>query len=272
MFFVSDRTGLTAESYGKSLLAQFPELEFVAKTLAFVDTPEKALAAREEINELTRRSELKPVVFSTLVDENEQYIIESSDACVINLFHTFLGPLEQCFGMESAHRLGISSRSILGDKSYQRRLDAIDYSLTHDDGLFPNQYDDADVILVGVSRCGKTPTSLYLAMNFSLKVSNYPLTSEDLERDTLPDYLLDNKHKLVGLTIKSVPLSRIRHQRRPDSKYASLKVCQYELEQADRLFKQAKLPVFDTTNTSIEEIASNVVRAMGVSRQREGFV
>ena len=270
VFFVSDGTGLTAESYGMSLLAQFPDLEFSTLTLAFVDTQEKAVQASRQIKATHLRTGFQPVVFSTLVDDAEQDIIESSDACVINLFHTFLGPLEKCFSMESAHTQGIS-RTILGENSYQTRLDAIDYSLAHDDGIRPDQYDEADVILVGVSRCGKTPTSLYLAMNFSLKACNYPLIAEDLERDTLPDYLLKYQHKMVGLTIKPVLLSRIRRKRRPDSEYASLNVCQREVQVAEKMFDKAGLPIFDTTETSIEEIASHVVRALGLSRERTGF-
>ena len=270
VFFVSDQTGLTAESYGKSLLAQFPDLEFETMTLAFVDNEKKAKIAAQHIEAVHQLSGIKPVVFSTLVNESDQQIIESMDVCIVNLFHTFLGPLEKCFDMDSAHKQGIS-RTIFGEKSYQQRLDAIDYSLAHDDGIRPDQYDDADVILVGVSRCGKTPTSLFLAMNFSLKASNYPLTEEDLQTDNLPDYLLKHKHKLVGLTIKPVPLSRIRRKRRPNSGYASLAVCQQEVEMAERMFEKASLPVFDTTDTSIEEIASNVVKALGVSRERTGY-
>jgi regulator of PEP synthase PpsR (kinase-PPPase family) len=270
VFFVSDSTGLTAESYGKSLLAQFPELEFVTFTLAFVDTQEKAISAGKQINAAHLQSGIQPVVFSTLVDDAEQDILENSNACVINLFHTFLGPLEKCFKMESAHTQGMF-QTIFGEDSYQLRLDAIDYSLSHDDGIRPDQYDEADVILVGVSRCGKTPTSLYLAMNFSLKACNYPLIAEDLEQDKLPDYLMKYKHKMVGLTIKPVPLSRIRRKRRPDSEYASLSVCQREVRVAERMFDIAGLPVFDTTETSIEEIASHVVRALGISRERTGF-
>jgi hypothetical protein len=271
VFFVSDGTGLTAESYGKSLLAQFPELEFVTVTLAFVDTQEKARLAGDQINMEKARSGFRPVVFSTLVDEAEQAIIECCSACVINLFHAFLGPLENCFGMESAHTQGMS-RTVLGDKSYLVRLDAIDYSLAHDDGVRPDQYDEAEVILVGVSRCGKTPTSLFLAMNFSLKASNYPLTEEDLANDSLPDSLLKYQQKLFGLTIKPVPLSRIRRKRRPGSDYASLSVCQHEIAVAGAMFERAGIPVFDTTETSIEEIAGNVVRALGISRERSGYV
>ncbi|BDZ72768.1 MULTISPECIES: pyruvate, water dikinase regulatory protein [Methylophaga] len=267
VFFVSDRTGLTAESYGKCLLAQFPDLEFETITLAFVDTPEKALQAREKINETSLESNLKPVVFSTLVHDDEQYIIESANACVISLFHSYIGSLESFFGVESSHKQGVS-RIAFSDTTYQRRLDAIDFALTHDDGVRPDHYNDADVILAGVSRCGKTPTSLYLAMNFSLKVANYPLTPEDLSSDELPQCLLDNIDKLVGLTIKPVPLSRIRRQRRPGSEYASLEICQAELTQAQSMFDKAGIAVFETTDTSIEEISSRVVRALGLGRER----
>lgn len=267
VFFVSDRTGLTAESYGKCLLAQFPDLEFETITLAFVDTAEKAVEAREQINQVSHETKLQPVVFSTLVNDDEQIIIEGADACVISLFHSFIGSLEKFLGEESSHKQGVS-RISFSDATYQRRLDAIDFSLVHDDGVRPDHYAEADVILAGVSRCGKTPTSLYLAMNFSLKVANYPLTPEDLGSDELPKCLLDNKEKLVGLTIKPVPLSRIRRQRRPDSDYSSLEICQSELQQAQDMFEKAGVPVFETTDTSIEEISSRVVRALGLGRER----
>jgi hypothetical protein len=175
--------------------------------------------------------------------------------------------LESFFGVESSHKQGVS-RIAFSDTTYQRRLDAIDFALTHDDGVRPDHYNDADVILAGVSRCGKTPTSLYLAMNFSLKVANYPLTPEDLSSDELPQCLLDNIDKLVGLTIKPVPLSRIRRQRRPGSEYASLEICQAELTQAQSMFDKAGIAVFETTDTSIEEISSRVVRALGLGRER----
>ena len=270
IFFVSDGTGLTAESYGKSLLAQFPGLKFETTTLAFVDNEKKMKAAIEQINAAYTQSGVQPVVFSTVVSHPQHAILENNHARVINLFNTFLDPLEKAFGLLSAHTQGIS-KTIIGNNAYQVRLDAIDYSLSHDDGIRPDQYDDADIILVGVSRCGKTPTSLYLAMNFSLKACNYPLTEEDLQRDTLPDYLSKHTGKLVGLTINPVTLSSIRRKRRPDSRYASPQICQNEIKVAKQMFQYAGLPVFDTTETSIEEIASYVVRTLGISRERTGY-
>jgi hypothetical protein len=265
VFFVSDRTGLTAENYGRTLLAQFPEQRYKCVTLSFVDTLQKAIVASNRINKATQESGKQSIVFSTLVDEGEQGVIRSSEACIINLFNAFLEPLEQTFGEVSAHSQGKSRGNcgVFGNINYQKRLDAIDYSLSHDDGVRYDQYDEADVILVGVSRCGKTPTSLFLAMNFSLKVSNYPLTEEDLINNTLPDFLLKHKHKLVALTIKVVPLSKIRRARRPNSEYASLKVCEREVRISEEMFAKANIPVFETTDTSIEEIASHVVQAMG---------
>lgn len=270
VFFVSDGTGLTAETNGRSLLAQFPDIEFETVTLAFVDNKQKAEIARDHINAEFDRTGVQPVVFSTLAQTAEHDIIQQSNAVTLDLFNTFLGPLEKCFGSYSAHSQGIS-KTIHGKTDYTKRLDAIDYSLSHDDGVRPDQYDDADVILVGVSRCGKTPTCIYLAMNFSLKASNYPLTADDMQRDELPEFLQKHKHKLVGLTIKPVPLSRIRLKRRPDSEYASLQNCQKEVKTAETMFNQLGIPVFDTTETSIEEIASHVVKAQGISRERTGF-
>ncbi len=270
VFFVSDRTGLTAETYGKSLLAQFPQMDFETYTLAFVDKPAKAELAVRQINSMAEQRRVRPIVISSLVEPREQNIINSCNGLVIDLFNTFLDPLEKELRMESAHKQGIS-KSIHGQNAYLVRLDAIDYSLSHDDGVRPDQYDDADLILVGVSRCGKTPTSLFLAMNFSLKASNYPLTDDDLLNDDLPKYLKPYQDKLVGLTIKPVPLSKIRKKRRPGSHYASLDVCQQEIAVAEKMFGRFEIPMFDTTETSIEEIASKVVKTLGVSRERTGY-
>lgn len=266
VFFVSDRTGLTAEHYGKTLLAQFPKQHYQTITLSFIDTVEKAVIASNKIGEAYEKSGKQPVVFSTLVDEGEQRALKESGASVINLFNAFLEPLEKTFNEPSAHIQGKfhGNSGISNSLKYQKRLDAIDYALSHDDGVRYDQYDDADIILVGVSRCGKTPTSLYLAMNFSLKVSNYPLTVEDLDKSVLPDYLLKHKHKLVGLTIKVIPLSKIRRARRPNSDYSSIKVCEREIQISEEMFKHAGIPVFETTDTSIEEIATHVVQAMKI--------
>ncbi len=259
VFFVSDRTGLTAESYGKSLLAQFPGFAFDSLLHPFVDDVDRAVAVAAAIDAAAAGNAHQPVVFSTLVDEKLQAIIGATDACVINLFGTFLDPLEKCLGVKSAHTQG-KSHDILGSQSYMRRLDAIDYALTHDDGVRPDQYDEAQIILVGVSRSGKTPTSLYLALNHSLYAGNYPLTAEELDAERLPRVLLKWKDKLVGLTISAVQLSHIREKRRPGSHYASLAYCKREVRIAEQMFQQAGIPYFDSTDTSIEELAGAVMK------------
>ncbi len=259
VFFLSDGTGLTASSYGKSLLAQFQSVDFDAKTIPFVDSLERAHMVSAEIQASQVRKGTRAIVFSTLVDEEIQECIESSGAFVIDIFHAFIGPLEHELERESAHTLGQSSH-VLDDSRYQKRIDAIEFALAHDDGVRPDHYEQADVILTGVSRCGKTPTSLYLAMNFSLKACNYPLTDEELERDTLPGSLRPWRDKLIGLTINPGVLQRIREKRRASAQYCSLAVCSREVKAAERLFSEAGIPVFDSTATSIEELAGSILK------------
>jgi regulator of PEP synthase PpsR (kinase-PPPase family) len=263
VFFVSDRTGLTAEMYGRSLLSQFPGIEFDSRQFPFIDSEEKARSLAEHIAVVARDTGHAPVVFSTLVEPGVQRIISATNACVIDLFSTFIEPLENCLGIESAHTQGLL-HSVFGKQTYQDRLNAIDYVLNHDDGLRTDQYAEADVILIGVSRCGKTPTSLYLAMNFFIKAANYPLTEDELRQDALPSALQAVQGKLVALTIDARALNHIRQQRRPNSAYASFEVCQREVRDAERLFRQAGLPVFATTATSIEEIAGWIVKEKGL--------
>ena len=262
VFFISDRTGLTAESYGSSLLSQFPETDFESIKLTFVDNVEQAKLSVAAIEKASKDNNVQPIVFSTLVEPTIQKIIESADACVISLFGTFIGPLETTLDEKSAHTLG-RSQAVIGKLGYERRLDAIDYALAHDDGVRPDQYDGAEVIIVGVSRCGKTPTSLFLAMSHSINASNYPLTEDELDADTLPEVLLKHRKKLIGLTIKPGHLSNIREKRRPNSRYASLQCCKNEIKIAEAMFRRAAIPFFDSTDISIEELAGSVMKTIG---------
>lgn len=262
VFFISDRTGLTAEAYGSSLLSQFPETEFESVKHAFVDNEEQARLSVIAIDEASKKNKVQSIVFSTLVEPAIQNIIEKADACVLSLFGAFIAPLEMTLDEHSAHTLGRSS-DVIGKRGYEKRLDAIDYALAHDDGIRPDQYDAADVILVGVSRCGKTPTSLFLAMSHSINACNYPLTEDELDADTLPEVLLKHRQKLVGLTIKPRQLSNIREKRRPNSKYASLQYCKNEIKVAETMFQRAAIPFFDSTDISIEELAGSVMKATG---------
>ncbi|MSR14362.1 MAG: kinase/pyrophosphorylase [Gammaproteobacteria bacterium] len=263
VFFVSDRTGITVETLGQSLLTQFPGFEFATRTLPFVTNQAAAYSAAETIRAATREDGLPPLVFSTLTDPATQYIIASSGEHVFDLFGTFIEPLEGALGRESSHTAGRMHG--IGDiLAYERRLTALNFTLSHDDGLGTRDLHEAEIVLVGVSRCGKTPTCLYLSMHYSLKAGNYPLTDDDFEQIKLPKILESSRRVLYGLTILPEQLSRIRSQRRPEGGYSTLAQCQSEVARAEQLFRKEGIPYLDTTTVSIEEIAATIVRDKGL--------
>lgn len=259
IFYVSDRTGKTAESIGQSLLSQFDGIEFSHKTYAFVCTEIEAHFVASELQKNMAATGKQPIVFSTLVNDELHQYISATNACVISLFNAFIEPLEKCLQIKSSHTIG-KPHEEYGNEVYKKHMDAIDFTLKNDDGIRTNQFAVADVILVGVSRTAKTPTCLYLAMNFSIKAANYPLTDDDLMIDALPEFLLPYIDKIVGLTIRPDQLSAIRQQRRPKTNYASLKKCQEEVKRAENILNNHDIYVLDTTAMSIEEIAVNLVK------------
>jgi hypothetical protein len=262
-FFVSDRTGLTVEKLGRSLLSQFEGLEFHRVTLPFVDSVEKAQAAKTRINQAAHEDGQRPIVFSTLIVPEIHDILEDCDALVIDLFESFIVPLENELGIPSSHAIG---RSHHPGMYYNERMDAVNYALNHDDGGVTRDLGRADIILVGVSRCGKSPTSLYLALQFGIFAANYPLVPEDFEKHELPQALRPLLGKLYGLTIQPERLSQIRAERMPNSRYASLENCRKELQQAEELMRQANIPVLDVTTISVEEIATTLLHLTGLKR------
>ncbi len=263
VFFVSDRTGITAEILGRTLLSQFRGVEFRKRTLPFVDTVEKAQATQKEINAAARTEGQRPLVISTLIEDKVRDIVLSADALCIDLFAGFIQMLESELGMESSHALGLTHG--IGDElAYQKRIDAINYALAHDDGASTRNYEHADVILVGVSRTGKTPTSLYLAMQYGIHTANYPLTPDDFGDTRLPVSLAPYRDKLYGLTINAQRLARIRGERKPGSSYASLENCRGEIEAANAIMKTAGLHILDTSTKSVEEIAISILHDTGL--------
>lgn len=263
VFFVSDRTGITVQALGQSLLTQFPGIEFSMRTLPFVKNQVAAQHAADVIRAARAEDGVSPLVFSTLTDPATQYIIAGSNEHVFDLFGTFIEPLEDVLGQESSHTAGrMHGMSDAG--AYEKRLSALNFTLSHDDGVTLRDLHDSDVVLVGVSRCGKTPTCLYLAMQYSLKASNYPLTEDDFARSRLPPALETCRDKIQGLTIQPEQLSRIRYERRPHGPYSTLAQCRREVSLAETLFRNEKLPFLDTTTVSIEEIAATVVRDRGL--------
>lgn len=258
VFFVSDGTGITAETFGHSVLTQF-ELRFKQVRLPFIDTLDKAYEATRKINEAFVADGKLPIVFSTLVKADLSKVIQHAKAIHMDLIQTFVEPLEKELGVKSTHTIGRSHNTANTDE-YKNRIEAINFSLAHDDGQSHKNLADADVILVGVSRSGKTPTSLYLAMQFGVKAANYPLIPEDFERDKLPSGLLPFKHKIFGLTIAADRLSEIRNERRPGSKYAALVNCRYEVNEAEKIMRREGIRWMSSTTKSIEEIAATILQ------------
>jgi [pyruvate, water dikinase]-phosphate phosphotransferase / [pyruvate, water dikinase] kinase len=263
-FFVSDRTGITAEMLGHSLLTQFDEVAFTEITLPFVDSPEKVAEAVQQINQTAERDGQRPLVFSTLVDSSISEVIQRANAFYIDCFHVFIAPMEQELGVQSSHTVGRSHSA--RNNEYFSRIEAVNFALSHDDGQTTKDLGNADVILVGVSRCGKTPTCLYMALQFGIRAANYPLIPEDFETNTLPAAVRPFRSKLFGLTIRPDRLQRIRTERRPGSKYASLENCEFELREAEILMRQEGISVLDTTARSIEELATTILLQANLQR------
>jgi len=258
VFFVSDGTGITAETLGHSVLSQF-ELRFKQVRLPFVDTLDKAYDATRRINDVAQADGKAPIVFSTLVKSDLSAVIRQSKAMHMDLFQSFVEPLEHELGVKSTHTIG-RSHNTADSEEYKNRIEAINFSLTHDDGQSNKNLAGADVILVGVSRSGKTPTSLYLAMQYGIKAANYPLIPDDFEREKLPSGLVDFKKKIFGLTIAPQRLSEVRNERRPGSKYAALENCRYEVNEAEKMMHREGIRWMSSTAKSIEEIAATILQ------------
>ena len=266
VFFVSDGTGITVQMLGQSLLTQFEGVEFRQVTLPFVDSVEKAAECVARISAEAVNGNAKPVVFSTLVNQEVRRALRKADALFLDFFETFIDPLEAGLGMKSSHTIG-RSHSAMDKKEYQQRIEAINFAMAHDDGASHRELGLADVILIGVSRSGKTPTSLYMALQFGVKAANYPLIPEDFQRSKLPEALRLHKPKLYGLTIAPERLREIRQERRPDSRYADLGNCRYEVEEAEGLMRREGIRSINSTSKSIEEIATTILRELRIHRQ-----
>jgi regulator of PEP synthase PpsR (kinase-PPPase family) len=264
VFFVSDGTGITAETFGNSILAQFAtKARHVRRP--FIDTADKAHQVVREINHSAEIEGRRSIVFVTLVNIEILAILKQSKGLVLDMFNTFIEPLEAEFGITSNHRVGRFS-DISKSQEYTDRIEAINFSLAHDDGQSAKNLAQADVILVGVSRSGKTPTSLYLAMQHGIKAANYPLIPEDFERGRIPSSLAPFKAKCFGLTIDADRLAHIRHERRPGSKYASLENCRYEVKEAETMMRREGINWLSSTHKSIEEIATTILRDLRPDR------
>ena len=259
VFYVSDGTGITAETIGHSLLTQFTGTDFRTDRISFVDNAEKAAEAAGRIRAAGESCGNRPIVINSCVDAQLSEVLAESGALMLDVFAPFIAPLERQSRVGQAH-------GMVDFETYHRRINAMNFALTHDDGIATN-YDEADVILVAVSRAGKTPTCIYLAMHHGVKAANYPLTDEDLEHDRLPPRLRPHRAKLFGLTIDPVRLQQIRQERRANSRYAQLETCKREVAAAEAMLRAERIATLSTTHTSIEEIASKVMSTLGIQRE-----
>ncbi len=266
VFFVSDQTGVTAETLGHSLLTQFDGQEFRQVTVPFIDSVDKAEAAVERIDAVGQREGLRPIVFSTLVRDDLRHVLRTANALFLDFFDAFVGPMELELGMESSHKEG-KAHGVVDVASYMRRIEATNFAMAHDDGGAARNYERADVILLGVSRSGKTPTCLYMALQYGVFAANYPLTEEDLESGDLPKLLRPHRRKLYGLTIAPDRLQHIRRERRAHGRYASAQQVGFELRAALSLYRRHAIPYINTTDKSIEEISAAILNETGVERR-----
>ena len=266
VFFLSDQTGVTAETLGHSLLTQFNQQNFRQVTLPFIDTEDKAKEAVARIDDIGASSRLRPIVFSTLVQPEYRDIVRKANGLLIDIFDAFLDPLGHELGENPTHEPG-RAHGMSDIDAYMKRIEATNFALANDDGGISRNYDRADVILVGVSRSGKTPTCLYLALQYGVYAANYPLADDEFETGKLPEILLKQKQKLYGLTITPERLRQIRKERRPMGRYSSAQQVRYELRETAKIFKRYGIPNIDTTEFSIEEISSRILDSTGVERR-----
>jgi [pyruvate, water dikinase]-phosphate phosphotransferase / [pyruvate, water dikinase] kinase len=264
VFFISDSTGITAETIGNSMLAQFEGVQFDTHRLPFIDNPQKAEAASLRIKTKYAQDGQRPIVVNTMTSRALCDIVANSGALMLDVFAPFIDPLEAELGTKQSGAVN-RSHGLVDFERYEARINATNYALAHDDGLDVD-YNESDLVLVGVSRSGKTPTCLYMALHYGVCAANYPLTDDDLDKLELPTRLRPYRSRLFGLTIDPNRLAQIREQRRPGSRYATLKQCRWELEQADRLMRRENIPVLNTTHTSIEEISSKIFEYLGIER------
>lgn len=265
-FFISDGTGITAETLGQSLLSQFENIEFTKLLRPYVDTIEKAHDMVQQINAAAERDGARPIIFDTVVNNEIRDQLARSNGYMIDIFSTFLASLELELGDGSSYSVG-KTHSILHNTHYKDRIDAVHFAMDNDDGARTQHYNEADIIVVGVSRCGKTPSCLYMALKYGIRSANYPLTEDDMERLQLPASLKPHKHKLFGLTIDPDRLASIRNERRPNSRYASFAQCEFEVREVENLFRRENIPHINSTHFSVEEISAKILVHMGIERR-----
>ena len=261
VFFVSESTGITSETMGHSLLSQFPHLDFTYLQRPYINTADKANALVKEISQVSKAQGFKPLVFATMPEPEINKLLENADCHYYEIFENFIDQIGHDLHTKPTRESGLS-HGLVNEKNYDARIDALNFTLKHDDAMILKTLGEADVIIVGVSRSGKTPTSLYLALKYGIKAANYPITDSDFDKHALPDILIENKDKLFATTIEAQRLREIREKRRPASQYAAKETCKTEIKKAHQLYEKYGLIPMDVTHQSIEELSAHIVRKL----------
>ena len=266
VFFISDGTAITSETLGRSILSQFPNVPFETRVIPYVDTLDRADEAVNQINLAHQRDGVKPLVFDTIVDPVIRERINGADAFNLDIYEGLISKIADEIKVQPAPHTGHAHGDV-DSENYKSRIDAVHFALDNDDGARTTHYDAADIILIGVSRSGKTPTSLYLALQFGIRAANYPLTEDDLYENSLPKALKPYRDKLFGLVIDTDRLVKIRNERRAGSRYASYQHCQQELRAIQGIYISQGIPNIDVSTMSIEEIATRILQMTGLKRR-----
>lgn len=265
VFYISDGTAITAETLGHAVLGQF-SLDLQQTTLPFVESTERAQQVKNLINQSNEKYGIQPLVFYSMVIPEIKQIIEQANALFYDVLKVLVEPLERDLAIKATPQLQRSHSINKDSASYHNRIAAIEYTLAHDDGISLNHLEQADIILLGVSRCGKTPTSLYLAMQFGLRAVNYPFIADDMSALKLPKAIESYRFKTFGLTIDIERLVAIRNERLADSNYASPEQCQDELQKVEAMFRREAIPYLNTSSLSVEEISTRLLSMSGLKR------
>lgn len=266
VIFISDSTGITIESLGHSLFTQFPDVTFEKEVFPFVTKKTDAEKAISYIKKVAENSQNNPIVFTSLADENLKRLFTANDISIFDIFSSFIPAMESHLSTQASHAIG-ETHGVSNTSGYLQRIDALNFALSHDDGMKLDTLEHADIILTGVSRSGKTPTCIYLAMHYNIKAANYPLTDSDFDHSYLPETLRLAQDRVFGLTISASQLCKIRTERKPNSNYASYEQCEFEIKKAESMFKNSKLPFIDTSSVSIEEIATTIIQRLNLKPQ-----
>ncbi|TLM88192.1 pyruvate, water dikinase regulatory protein [Pseudarthrobacter sp. NamE5] len=260
VFFLSDSTGITAETLGNTLLTQFPGQPLERRTIPFITTVEQAQEVVAVINQLAAAGP-RPIVFSTAVSQDVRSVLARSRGHFFDLIGAHLGQLEDALGSSASGQPG-QAHGVGDAVRYQSRMAAVEYAIEHDDGQSLRALERAELILIAPSRCGKTPTTMYLALQHGILAANFPLVEEDFASLSLPQPLLPFANKCFGLTSQPVRLSQIRQERRPGSAYASLNQCSFELRNAEDMYRANNVPYVNSASMSVEEISATVLQRM----------